>query len=412
VRSAFGIFYSAEANTFDDLGLNPPALTDLARSYSTGNIPTGAQLISAGFPSTYPVQQLDAPQGSVKTTGPKRIMPRIEEWNLSVQHEFANNWLAQVAYVGTHAYRLWNHENADLNQPYQPLDSNFSDDTGNFGRPYFALQPNLASVYPLDLGDLFLVYNSLQASLNHRFSHGFNVLFAYTYASDLGNADGNVAGNVQDAHTPNAEYGPVSPDIRHRFTASYLYQLPVGRGRTFASNSSPILDALIGGWDVAGITTAQSGQSETSTASSDLSNTGSFSYRFDQLARPTDFSYNTAGQAGLGCTPGKRNILCWYNPAVFTAPALAPGQQSAHAFGNARIGNLRGPNLVDFDFVLQKNFRVKDYGQVEFRSEFFNIFNHPNLGLPGNYVDVAGGAAITSTAADNRELEFAVKYSF
>jgi hypothetical protein len=412
VRSAFGIFYSAEANTFDDLGLNPPALTDLARSYSTGNIPTGAQLISAGFPSTYPVQTLDAPQGSVKTTGPTRIMPRILEWNLSVQHEFANNWLAQVAYVGTHAYRLWNHENADLNQPYQPLDSNFSDATGNYGRPYFAVQPNLASVYPLDLGDLHLMYNSLQASLNHRFSHGFNVLLAYTYASDLGNADGNVAGYIQDAHTPNAEYGPVAPDIRNRFTASYLYQLPVGRGRAFASNSGSILDALIGGWNVAGITTAQSGESETSTVSSDLSNTGSFSYRFDQLARPTDFSYNTAAQAGLGCTPGKRNILCWYNPAVFTAPALAPGQQSAHDFGNARIGNLRGPNLVDFDFVLQKNFQVKDYGQVEFRSEFFNIFNHPNLGLPANYVDVAGGAAITNTAADNRELEFALKYSF
>ena len=412
VRGAFGIFYSAEANTFDDLGLNPPALTDLARSYSTGNIPTGAQLISAGFPSTYPVQALDAPQGSVKTTGPTRIMPRILEWNLSVQHEFADNWLAQVAYVGTHAYRLWNHENADLNQPFQPLDTNFSDDTGNFGRPYFAAQPNLASVYPLDLGDLHLMYNSLQASLNHRFSHGFNVLFAYTYASDLGNADGNVAGAIQDAHTPNAEYGPVAPDIRNRFTASYLYQLPVGRGRTFASNTGPILDALIGGWNVAGIITAQSGQSETSTVSSDLSNTGSFSYRFDQLARPTDFSYNTAAQAGLGCTPGKRNILCWYNPAVFTAPSLAPGQQSAHDFGNARIGNLRGPNLVDFDFVLQKNFQVKDYGQVEFRSEFFNIFNHPNLGLPANYVDVAGGAAITNTAADNRELEFAVKYSF
>jgi hypothetical protein len=412
VRSAFGIFYSAEANTFDDLGLNPPALTDLARSYSTGNIPASGQLITAGFPATYPVQELDAPNGSVKTTGAARIMPRILEWNLSVQREFASNWLAQVAYVGTRAYRLWNHENADLNQPYQPLDSNFSDSTGNFGRPYFAAQPNLASIYPLDLGDLNLMYNSLQASLNHRFSHGFNVLFAYTYAHNLGNADGNVAGYIQDAHEPQLEYGPVAPDIRHRFTASYLYQLPVGRGRTFASGTGKVADAFIGGWDVAGITTAQTGQSETSTVSSDLSNTGSFSYRFDQLANPKDFTYDTADQASFGCTPGKRNILCWYNPAVFTAPPLAPGQQSAHAFGDARIGNLRGPGLVDFDFVLQKHFQVGEFGQIEFRSEFFNIFNHPNLGLPGNYVDVPGGAAITNTAADNRELEFALKYTF
>ena len=412
LRSAFGIFYSAEANTFDDLGLNPPALTDLLTTFSTGNIPTASQLISGGFAAQFPVQDLSAPIGSVKTTGPKRIMPRVLEWNLSLQHEFANAWLAQVAYVGTHAYRLWNHENEDLNQPYLPLDTNFSDATGNFGRPYFAVQPNLASVFPLDLGDLHLLYNSLQASLNHRFTSGFNVLFAYTYASDLGNADGNVAGFVQDAHRPNAEYGPVAPDLRNRFTASYLYQLPVGRGRTFANGSGAVTNAVIGGWEVAGITTAQSGEAFTSTASGDLSNTGSFSYRFDQIGNPKDFSQNTAAQSSFGCNPGKRDVLCWYNQAAFTAPPLAPAQQSAHDFGNARIGNLRGPNLVNFDLVLQKQFSIRDYGQVEFRSEFFNIFNHPNLGLPGNDVDVPGGAAITSTASDNRELEFALKYSF
>ncbi len=412
VRSAFGIFYSSEGNTFDDLGLNPPALTDLFTAYSTGDVPVAGQLISAGFPAEYPVQNLDAPIGSVKTTGPKRIMPRVLEWNLSVQHEFANAWLAQIAYVGTHAYRLWNHENEDLNQPAQPLDTNFSDATGNFGRPYFDAQPNLASIFPLDLGDLHLMYNSLQASLNHRFVNGFNVLFAYTYSSDLGNADGNVAGAVQNSHTPNAEYGPVSPDLRNRFTASYLYQLPVGQGRKFAASSGNLVNALIGGWEVAGITTAQSGEALTSTASGDLSNTGSFSYRFNQVANPKDFTYQTGAQAAFGCNPGKRDILCWYNQAAFSAPPLADGQQSAHAFGNARIGNLRGPNLVDFDFVLQKHFVLGEFGQVEFRSEFFNIFNHPNLGLPGNQVDVPGGASITNTADDNRELEFALKYTF
>ena len=412
VRSAFGIFYAAEGNTFDDLGLNPPALTDLLTTFSTGNIPTAGQLISGGFPAQFPVQNLDTPIGSVKTTGPKRIMPRILEWNLSVQHEFANTWLAQVAYVGTHAYRLWNHENEDLNQPFAPLDSNFSDETGNFGRPYFSVQPNLASIFPLDLGDLHLMYNSLQTSLNHRFAQGFNVLFAYTYAHSLGNADGNVAGFVQDAHTPNAEYGNVAPDLRNRFTASYLYELPVGQGRRFASGAGSLLNAAIGGWDVSGITSAQTGEALTSTASSDLSNTGSFSYRYNQVANPNNFSYDTADQTAFGCTPGQRNILCWYNQAAFTAPPLAAGQQSAHAFGDARVGNLRGPHLVDFDFVLQKHFQLAEFGQLEFRSEFFNIFNHPNFGLPGNQVDVPGGAAITNTATDNRELEFALKYSF
>ncbi len=411
IRSAFGIFYSAEANTFDDLGLNPPALTDLAHTYPTSSIPINDQLISTGFPASFPVQDLNHPTGSVKTTGAERIMPRVYEWNLSVQHEFAGAWLAQIAYVGTRAYHLWNHEADDLNQPFQPLDTNFSDDTGNFGRPYFDLQPNLASIYPLDYAQFSLNYNSLQTSLNRRFQNGFNVLFAYTFAKDLGNADGNVGGAVQDAHHPELEYGPVSPDIRHRFTASYLYELPVGRGRRYMANVNALINSVLGGWDVAGITTAQTGQAVTSTASNDLSNTGSASYRFNQMAKPSDFSYDTTTQASLGCS-GKQDLQCWYNQAVFVAPQLAPGQQSAHAFGSARLGNLRGPDLVNFDFVLQKHFKIADMGQIEFRSEFFNIFNHPNFGLPGNQVDVVGGASITNTASNNRELEFALKYTF
>jgi len=149
----------------------------------------------------------------------------------------------------------------------------------------------------------------------------------------------------------------------------------------------------------------------TAVSSNDLSNTGSFSYRYDQVAKPTDFSYDTATQQSMGCT-GKQTLQCWYNQAAFTAPALASGQFSAHEFGNSRVGNLRGPDLVNFDFVLQKHFTVGDFGQFEFRSEFFNLFNHPNFGLPGNLVDVEGGASITDTASNNREVELALKFTF
>jgi hypothetical protein len=110
--------------------------------------------------------------------------------------------------------------------------------------------------------------------------------------------------------------------------------------------------------------------------------------------------------------PGHQTLDCWYNQAAFAIPALAPGQTFATTWGNSAIGNLRGPNLVNFDVVFQKNFKIHESQQIEFRAEFFNIFNHPNFGLPGANPDVPGGAAITNTSTDNRQIEFALKYTF
>jgi hypothetical protein len=275
----------------------------------------------------------------------------------------------------------------------------------------------MTQVLPLDYPQFHSFYNSFQASLNKRFSNGFNVLAAYTFAKNLGNADGNVGGFVQDSYYPNLEHGPVAPDLRQRLSVSYLYELPVGHGRRFLGGARGIVDGVLGGWQVAGITSAQSGEATTGVLSTDLTNTGSFSPRPDQIANPYDFSFNTAMQASLGCSnPGHQTLDCWFNQAAFVAPPLAPGQQSAHSFGNSRLGNLRGPDLVDSDFVLQKNFKVRESQQVQFRAEIFNLFNHPNFAVPGGGspvpVDVPGGAAITSTATDNRQIEFALKYTF
>jgi hypothetical protein len=423
VRSAFGMFYSAEANIFDDLGLNPPQLTFYAANFNAAATPVPAQLVSSGFPSALPPGSATSISGPVKTTGPKRLIPRILEWNLSVQHQFAQNWVAQIGYVGTRSYDLWNHEASDLNQAPQILDTNFcgadpNNCIPNFGRKYYAQQANMTQVLPLDYPQFQSFYNAFQASLNKRLSNGFNVLAAYTFAKNLGNADGNVGGYVQNAYFPNLEHGLVAPDLRQRLSVSYLYEIPVGRGRKFMGESHGVADAILGGWQIAGITSAQTGEAVTAIMSTDLSNTGSFSYRPNQVANPYDFSFNTASQAtDYGCSnPGHQTLDCWVNQAAFVAPPLANLQQSAHSFGNGRIGNLRGPNLVDFDLVLQKNFKIRESQQIEFRSEFFNLLNHPNFGLPGGgslvAVDVPGGAAITNTATDNRQIEFALKYTF
>lgn len=421
VRSAFGIFYSPEANIFDDLGLNPPQLTFVQNTYNPGAAVDPAQLISTGFPASLPTFDPTNLQGPLKTTGSVRKIPKILEWNLTVQHQFGQNWVAQVGYVGTHAYRLWNHEASDLNQPLEPLDTNFCGPDpsncqfGNFGRPYFVQHPNLTAILPLDYAELHLRYNAFQTSLNKRFSNGFNLLAAYTFAKNVGNADGNVGGFIQDSHHSEREFGPVTPDLRHRLSISYLYELPVGRGRTFLKTANAIADSVLGGWQIAGITTVQSGEAITATLSGDVTNTGSFSPRPNQIHNPNDFSFIPDASTFTdvyGCTPNKQTLQCWYNPLAFTIPDLAPGQNSAHQFGNSHIGNLRGPDLVNFDLVLQKNFRIRESQGLEFRAEFFNLFNHPNFGLPANNPDVPGGNSITSTATDNRQIEFALKFTF
>lgn len=416
VRAAFGMFHSPESNIFDDLGLNPPQDTFNAAQYSQGGNIQASQLISAGFPDAFPPYDPANLFGSVKTTGPKRLMPRILEWNLTIQRQLAQNWVFQIGYVGTHAYRLWNHESSDLNQPVAPSDNNFCGPdldnciSGNYGRPYYDVQPNLVSILPLDYAQLHTMYNALQTSLNKQFSNGFNLLVAYTFSKNLGNADGNVGTYIQNSHNPGAEYGPAAPDLRHRLSISYLYELPVGHGRRFLSDMNGVGEAVLGGWQVAGITTIQSGEAETAVLSYDPTNTGSFSPRPDMIANPYNFSFNTGGQQ---CSnPGHQTLDCWYNQAAFAIPQLAPGQSTATVFGNSPIGTLRGPDLVNFDFVLQKDFKIHEEQRLQFRAEFFNLFNHPNFGLPGVYVDVPGGAAITNTATDNRQIEFALKYTF
>lgn len=431
IRSAFGIFHAAESNIFDDLGLNPPQDTFNAAQYSAASAPVPAQLISTGFPAQFPAYDPTNLFGNVKTTGPKRIIPKILEWNLTLQHQFAKDWVFTAGYVGTHAYRLWNHESTNFNQPLQPLDSNFNGPapsdclSNNYGTPYFSEQPCLVAVIPLDYAQLHTFYNAFQTSLNKSFSGGFNLLVSYTFAQNLGNADGNVGSYIQNAHDPNAEYGPAAPDIRQRLAVSGLYEVPFGRGRKYLHDTNAVVDGFLGGWELGTIISAQTGEAVTAVLSTDVTNTGSTSPRPDQIHNPYDFSYGVAEQGStFQCSrPGHQTLDCWFNQAAFALPALAPGQSFARTWGNSAIGNLRGPGFVNFDVVLQKNFKIHESQQLQFRSEFFNIFNHPNFGLPGAGiasntgtapVDVPGGAAITNTVSPdtNRQIEFALKYTF
>jgi hypothetical protein len=455
IRSAFGIFYAAEGNIFDDLGLNPPSLAVQSFNYP-GTNPSTNQLLGA-FPATFTQPDPKNPTGTVRTTGvigstfdPVRKIPRIYEWNLTVEQQFSQNWVYRIGYVGTRSTNLFDHESSNLNQPLVPLDSNFSG-SGQFGynqgRPYFATRPGLNVVLPLDVARLSMFYNGLQTSLEHRFAEGFNVLAAYTFAKSLGTADGNVNQcDVQNAHNVAAERGPTTPDFRHQLTVSYVYELPYGRGKHFGSSANSVVQAVLGDWEVAGVTRARSGEAFDVLMGADYTNTGAFPPRPDVIHNPQDFSFDLATQTAVGCSkPGHQTIDCWFNQAAFVAPPLSStpgdcgGQCFARNFGNARRAALRGPDMVNFDFSAYKTFRLGERFGLVFRAEFFNIFNHPNFNLPNvgsgggssgagivnfNCMTTgsgatdcsgrsSGGAAITQTLPDaQREIQFGLKLQF
>jgi hypothetical protein len=412
VRSAFGIFYSQEGNIFDDLGLNPPYLTVNSRYFSSGSIPGPGQFISDGFPATVTFPDPNSPDGTVRTNGPKRVIPYIMEWNFNIQHEFVKDWVVQAAYVGTRAVHLWNHEASNLNQPPLPLDSNFSLDE-NYGRPYYDRLPGLDVILPWNFPQLSLAYHAFQTSVTKRFSSGFNILAAYTFSKNLGTADGNVGAEIQNAYDIAAEKGPIPPDFRHRFTVSYLYELPFGQGRRFLNNMPKAANMILGGWQISGITLLRSSEAYTAGISDGLTNTGAGG-RPDRIHDPYDFSFGTDVQAALGCSnPGHQTLDCFYNQAAFQLAPLAPGQTFAHMFGNGGRTNLRGPDQRNFDFAILKNFKITEKHNLQFRAEFFNIWNTPQFDLPGGTVDEPGGASISSTLRDNpREIQLALKWTF
>jgi len=163
-----------------------------------------------------------------------------------------------------------------------------------------------------------------------------------------------------------------------------------------------------------GIITARTGEAYTAFLSHDPTNTGTGGPWPNRIHNPKDFSYDLAGQAALGCpASGKQTLTCFYNPAAFVIPDLAPGQTFAHQFGNSGNRSLRGPDQVDVDFSAIKNFHITEAQTLQFRAELFNMFNHPQFQIPGANPNVPGGQAITSTLTDNqREVQFALRYTF
>jgi hypothetical protein len=329
---------------------------------------------------------------------PNLKMPAVFEYSLHIDQALAANTLFSVGYVGERGYHL-----------LSTTDANTAFPTTVNGQPYFApkspkMNPSLGNArYQVSNG--YSNYNALQVDLTQRFSHGFQFRGNYTYsksldnhsASFLSNAGTGAAVTYMDPFDPKRDYGPSNFDIPNRFAGNFSYQLPVGKGKRYLSGAGGVSNALLGGWQINSIITAQSGFPFTPLVGFNQSADG-------DTRNPDRVSLNPNFTGPV--IEGKPSQ--WFNPAAFLLP-------TAGTFGNAGRDILRAPDLVSLDGSMFKTFRFGERATLQFRAEFFNPLNHPNLNMPVITTFTSSGApsssagVITSTSTTSRQMQFALK---
>jgi hypothetical protein len=307
-------------------------------------------------------------------------IPLADFWNFSVQHEIKPSLTAEVAYVGNVGRHLFLNENRNQAVPgpgdYNPRRPFY---------PKFGLTQPIYDVCNCDNSS----YNSLQAKLQKRTSHGLDFLLTYTWSKAMTNGQGGYG--FTNAYDIRNDHGPATFDRTHAVTLMHNWDLPFGKGRKYASSANKVLDGVLGGWRFSGVTTLYSGVA----FSPNISNAPLLNADFG--ARPDVVGNPHVSNAGPDL---------WFNPAAYTAP------QQPYRQGTASKGSLRGPAEYTLNLALAKEFIIREGKTLEFRWENFNAINHPNWGLPATTVDASGAGQITSMATPMRQMQFALHFRF
>jgi hypothetical protein len=242
----------------------------------------------------------------------------------------------------------------------------------------------------ISLSDGVASYNALQVTLEKRMGSGVYALVSYTRAKCLDN--GSVESGPPTLTLLGQNYGLCSYDITNNLTISSVYQLPFGKGRTFLNSSNGVVNALVGGWELAGVFVDRTGQPFTPTLSSDVANTGVSGQWPNRIA---------SGKLSSP-TPAK-----WFDPTAFVSP-------TQYTYGNSRRNILRADGLVDLDATVKRTFALGDSKsrQLEMRFESFNLANHPTFSAPNATIGSSSAGKVTSTLNANRIFQAAAKIYF
>jgi hypothetical protein len=369
IRAAAGIFYGRDENlaVANRPTNNPPQY--VTTTYTTDQIDPNL-ILSQGFPSNALNPNATA-HPSVNSFLKHSPTPRVNEWNFTVQRDLGAGFTLQAAYVGSNAHDLYTPLNVD-----QPLPG---PGAVQARRPLTAY--TAVNVYGPWINSH---YNSLQTQVEHKFTRGVTLLAAYTYGHSIDND-----GTHQNSFNLASDKGDSTFDLRHRFVLSSVYELPFGKGKPFV-NSSALGSAILGGWQLSGIFSAETGLPFTVTTSVDNSNTG---------------TTERANLIGNGLLSSGQSATQWFNVADFTLPPQ-------YTFGNSGRDILRGPSQTNLDLGLSRTIPIAERLKAEFRAEAFNLLNTPQLGLPNAVVGTSTFGQITTTINAQRELQFALRLAF
>lgn len=383
LRAGYGLYANDNSNLFSPIE-GPYTNTQTFDNTVTTN---GALFrLPAMFPAGFATQPIAPGSLAITSQERNRRTPYVQQWNLTLERQITQSTTARVSYLGTKANRL----------PF----------TYNLNQAPASTQPfdRLRTPYPLYRTISYpefranQVFHGMTAVLSRRFSQGLLFDFSYMWARDLSDAFTYFGGNNQDRFDFRADRGNSPYTPRQRFTAQFIWQVPVGKGRMFGGQMHRGLDALVGGWQMSGFTAIQTGAFFTPTFSGrDTSNTLRFGGRADVVG---DWKI----------PEGQRTIERWFNPDAFAIPANG-------RFGNAGPFSMEGPGRWSQDLGVYKEVELFGEGRM-FRVEgtFINVFNHPNFATPVADITSPARGAITATnnleGGGGRTVQVGLRYRF
>ncbi len=303
-------------------------------------------------------------------------------WNVGIQQQLTATAAFSLTYVGTKGSHIFRQRNTDIPPPGPGAQAP--------RRPYSAIAPNVTAVEYYG-SDGKSNYDALQAELTKRISHGLSGRIAYTWSKELDNT--NVFDPLPGQDRLNYGDGnEQAPNVPNNFVASLIYQLPFGRGRKWLNNSSGLVEALAGGWQISTITSLQSGQPIVIHLTSDNLNNG-----MSNRANSTCSSTETLGK-----------VSEWFNTNCFVTPAL-------YQIGNSGLDKAVSPGYKDSDISLSKTAKLHDQMSVAVQIDAFNALNHPYLGHPNTTCCSTSNqlfGVITSANGPPRNLQLGVHFIY